>query len=64
VTTDLEPVPTILADRDQLVQVMLNLLSNAAKFCRQGDGEVQVRLVREGGKVRVDVRDNGSGISA
>jgi Na+/proline symporter/nitrogen-specific signal transduction histidine kinase len=64
VTTDLEPVPTILADRDQLVQVMLNLLSNAAKFCRQGDGEVQVRLVREGGKVRVDVRDNGCGISA
>jgi len=64
VTTDLEPVPTILADRDQLVQVMLNLLSNAAKFCRQRDGEVQVRLEREGGKVRVDVRDNGCGISA
>src|SRR5437879_2626425 len=28
-----QKVPAILADRDRLMQVMLNLLSNAAKFC-------------------------------
>src|SRR5688572_83323 len=30
-------IPAILADRDRLLQVMLNLLSNAAKFCSQPD---------------------------
>src|SRR4029453_10467279 len=41
ISTDLQPVPTIVADRDRLVQVMLNLLSNAAKFCRQEQGQVE-----------------------
>jgi len=63
ITTDLQQVPSILADRDRLVQVMLNLLSNAAKFCSQEQGEVEVRLRYEAGTIRVDVRDNGLGIS-
>ncbi len=56
-------LPTIVADRDRLMQVMLNLLSNAAKFCRQPGGQVKVTLVRQDGFVRVDVADNGIGIS-
>jgi Na+/proline symporter/signal transduction histidine kinase len=56
-------VPTLFADRDRLVQVMLNLLSNAAKFCDEERGLVEVRLWREAGALRVDVRDNGIGIS-
>jgi signal transduction histidine kinase len=57
-------VPTIVADRDRLIQVMLNLLSNAAKFCDRPDGRVQVTLTNEGPCLRVDVADNGIGISA
>ena len=63
ITTALEPVPTVLADRDRLVQVMLNVLSNAAKFCDKDEGEVEVRLRQDARAIRVDVHDNGPGIS-
>ena len=56
--------PRILADRDRLIQVMLNLLSNAVKFCHPTQGQVHIALHQEPGALRVDVRDNGSGISA
>jgi signal transduction histidine kinase len=56
-------VPSVVADRDRLTQVLLNLLSNAVKFCPAGTGRVEVRLEADGGGVRVDVRDNGPGIS-
>jgi signal transduction histidine kinase len=56
-------VPTITADRDRLMQVMLNLLSNAAKFCASGSGRVVVELTRRADCLQVDVQDNGIGIS-
>ena len=56
-------LPTIVADRDRLMQVMLNLLSNAAKFCKRGDGRVSVTLARQDHVLRVDVTDNGAGVS-
>jgi Na+/proline symporter/nitrogen-specific signal transduction histidine kinase len=56
-------VPTVVADRDRVMQVMLNLLSNAVKFCPSGTGRVEVRLAEESDGVRVDVRDNGVGVS-
>ncbi len=56
-------VPLVNGDRDRLMQVMLNLLSNAVKFCPEQHGRVLVRLAAAGGEVRVDVRDNGPGIS-
>lgn len=55
--------PLIIADRDRLMQVMLNLLSNAAKFCEYPDGRVNVTLARQEDALRVDVADNGIGIS-
>jgi hypothetical protein len=56
-------VPAVLADRDRLIQVMINLLSNASKFCSREAGQVRVRLHRETSCLRVDVADNGIGIS-
>jgi Na+/proline symporter/nitrogen-specific signal transduction histidine kinase len=56
-------VSPVLADRDRVMQVMLNLLSNAVKFCPQGMGRVEVRVSQQSGGVRVDVQDNGIGIS-
>jgi Na+/proline symporter/nitrogen-specific signal transduction histidine kinase len=62
--TEIDPaVPRVLADRDRLMQVMLNLLSNAVKFCPEREGRVLVRVARAGTEARVDVRDNGPGIS-
>jgi Na+/proline symporter/nitrogen-specific signal transduction histidine kinase len=56
-------VPRVLADRDRLMQVLLNLLSNAVKFCTPHTGRVEVRLSGSAACVRVDVEDNGVGIS-
>ena len=59
-----ERVPLVTADLDRMVQVMLNLLSNAAKFCDARAGRVEVVLTPDEGALRVDVRDNGPGIGA
>jgi Na+/proline symporter/nitrogen-specific signal transduction histidine kinase len=64
VAADYDPdLPRITADRDRLVQVMLNLLSNAAKFCDQETGRIRVRLSRSDDALRVDVTDNGPGVA-
>ena len=54
--------PLVLADRDRLIQVLVNLLSNAAKFTPAGSGQVEIRLTRWDGALRVCVADNGPGI--
>jgi Na+/proline symporter/nitrogen-specific signal transduction histidine kinase len=54
-----EGVRAVKADVDRMIQVMLNLLSNAAKFCR---GHIEIALTEQAGGLRVDVRDNGPGI--
>jgi protein-histidine pros-kinase len=52
----------VLADRQRLKQVMLNLASNAVKYNRVG-GEVRISWCAEGaGDVRVQVHDTGIGI--
>jgi hypothetical protein len=54
--------PRVTADRDRVKQVLLNLLSNAAKFCDAAEGRVIVELGVDNGTARVDVRDNGPGV--
>ncbi len=53
--------PQVLADRDKIVQVLTNLLSNAAKFTPSG-GQVWVRVLRQEGQAVVEVEDTGTGI--
>ena len=48
-------------DRDRLLQVMDNLLSNAAKFSHEGD-EVTIKLFPHNGAIRMAIRDYGTGI--
>jgi signal transduction histidine kinase/Na+/proline symporter len=52
---------TVLADRDRMIQVVTNLLSNAAKFTAEG-GQVLVRTVCEDGQAVIEVQDTGVGI--
>ena len=58
-----EKVSPVAADLDRMIQVMLNLLSNAVKFCDAVDGWIGIELTERDGSLRVDVRDNGRGIS-
>lgn len=59
-----ERVPPLQADRDRLLQVLLNLLSNAAKFVPAGRGRVTVTLGADDRAARVTVHDNGPGVPA
>ncbi len=49
------------ADGDRLIQVLANLLSNAAKFSNPGTA-VRVRATQSGALVRIEVQDAGMGI--
>jgi PAS domain S-box-containing protein len=49
------------ADRQRLLQILINLVSNGIKFTPAG-GTVEVSRRPEGGCVRVDVADTGPGI--
>jgi Na+/proline symporter/nitrogen-specific signal transduction histidine kinase len=57
-----EAVPAIRADPDRLMQVMLNLLSNAAKFLPAENGRVAVSLLTDDEGLSVTVQDNGPGV--
>jgi signal transduction histidine kinase len=55
------PAREVYADRKRVLQVMTNLLSNAAKFSPEG-GTVEVMLEDHGPNVRFAVHDRGPGI--
>jgi Na+/proline symporter/nitrogen-specific signal transduction histidine kinase len=62
-TLDLpDRTPRIITDRDRLLQVLLNLISNAVKFCDRESGHIAISLTELPGALRVDVADNGVGI--
>lgn len=57
-----ETLPKILANRDQVKQVLINLLDNAFKYT-PAEGQVRLSAWREGDWVKVTVADTGIGIS-
>ncbi|MGO9445298.1 MAG: ATP-binding protein, partial [Thiobacillaceae bacterium] len=52
----------VLGDAQRLQQILVNLLSNAVKFTRQG--EVRLRVARDGDDIYFKVIDTGIGMSA
>lgn len=62
-STVIEPLPALRGDRDRLRQLLLNLLSNAAKYTVSGD-QIEVRAAAEDESVVVSVADHGPGIPA
>lgn len=57
-----DAVPMVWADADRLTQVVLNLLSNAAKYAPRDTGIVNVHLWADARRVSFEVKDNGPGI--
>lgn len=58
---DVEDEIVAPVDRNRLVQVVANVLHNAAKFSPDG-GVIDVRVARHHDTVRISVRDEGPGI--
>ena len=54
-------IPQIIGDHDRLLQVVINLISNASKFTDQGG--ITVRARRDDANVLVSVTDTGMGIA-
>ncbi len=55
-------LPHVHADRDRLMQVIVNLIANAVKFCDDSRGEVSVLAGQLGGRFYLGVLDNGPGV--
>ncbi|RYZ03417.1 MAG: sensor histidine kinase [Myxococcales bacterium] len=59
-----DSVPELVADKDQVVQVVTNLVQNAQQaLADRPGGRVEVRLTREQDKLVLAVTDNGPGIA-
>ena len=63
VATDIdESIPDLEIDYDRIVQVFLNILSNAAKYCEKGNGKVSVVARQTSSDVIIEISDNGPGV--
>lgn len=49
-----DPLPTLLADKSQLVQLFQNLIGNAIKFRKQEPPKIHIGAVREAGEAEED----------
>ena len=56
-----EYVP-VISDSDRLVQVFINLISNARKYCDAAHPVLRIGVTKKAGKINVDFVDNGTGI--
>jgi two-component system NtrC family sensor kinase len=62
VVRDFQPdLPPVMLNRNQIDQVMLNLLNNAKDAIGDG-GTITLRTRRDDGMVRIDVTDDGAGM--
>lgn len=62
IATTLQPLPPVLADRDQIRSVVINLVLNA-RDAQGGSGRIEIRTEHSGAQVVLSVADRGSGMS-
>ncbi len=57
------PDTMIIADPEQLKRVINNIISNSVKYMDKPKGEINIRILDEVDSIRVEIEDNGKGIS-
>jgi signal transduction histidine kinase len=62
VKKNFKEVPNILCNKDELVQVVVNLLINASQAIKGKDGNIQINTYAADKYVFVEIVDNGEGI--
>ncbi len=57
-------LPSVIGDANQLIQVFLNLVTNAEQAIREvrDTGRIQIRAGRKGNQITITVQDDGPGI--
>jgi len=58
-----DPLPSVMADASQLVQLFQNLIDNSIKFCGEEPPRIHVSAEKKRGEWVFSVRDNGIGIA-
>lgn len=62
ITTEIDGrLPSIRGDRQRLLQILLNIMSNACKFTEQG--QIVVRAEQHDSAVTISIQDSGPGIA-
>lgn len=59
---DIEDKISILADREKLRRVIINVVGNSAKYMDKTSGKIQITLKNLGDFVQFEIKDNGRGI--
>lgn len=59
-----EPLPIVMGDQTQLIQLFQNLIANAIKFRQLETPKVQIKAIQQANKWLISVSDNGIGIEA
>lgn len=65
VVCNFSPVPPLLTDKHQVIQILVNLIRNAKQACdasSRTDKQITLRVTGQNDKVQVSVIDNGAGI--
>ena len=57
------PTVTVRADKDQLEQALINLVSNAADAVVETDGSVEISWCLDGSMLQILVEDGGAGLA-
>lgn len=66
VTREFQTVPRVELEKHKILQILVNLVSNAKHACNQArrtDKRITVRLYQENNRIFVSVTDNGMGVS-
>ncbi len=60
---DIQDEISILADREKLKRVIVNIVDNSVKYMDKESGQIQITLKGLGDFVQFEIKDNGRGIS-
>jgi signal transduction histidine kinase len=59
----IEPLPSIVANEDQIIQVMTNLIGNALKYSnKDAETKIKISATKVHSKYQFEISDNGIGI--
>ena len=58
------PSTVIIADPEQFKRVINNIVSNSVKYMDKAHGRIDIRILDEQDSIRIEIEDNGKGISS